>query len=99
MQTETNSETPEWEAELRNFDSEKINRIEEEARQHLSSEGRVWTADLAKNKMEYTGGYSESTLIQGLKLIRRKLEAEGVIEIEKETGDNPNVTRKVWVKK
>jgi hypothetical protein len=95
----TDEETPEWEKELRNFDSEKINRIEEEARQHLASEGRVWTADLAKNKMDYNGGYSESTLIQGLKLIRRKLEAEGVIEVEEETGDNPNVTRKVWVKK
>ena len=87
----------EWKEELKNFSDQKVSRVEDSAREHIAEEGRGWSRDMAVNKKVYTAGYSEDSLIQLLKLIRRKLEDEGFIRVEEEEGSNPNATRKMWI--
>lgn len=95
----TDEEEPKWKEDLKDFSDSKIERIEESVKEYLDSEGKGWSRDMAKNQDIYTAGYSEASLIQALKLIRRKFEHQGIIEVEEEEGTNPNATRKMWIPK
>lgn len=79
------------------FDTGKMQKLEEEVADILDNRGRVINYDLAENRLDWQEiGWSRDTGEKALLYLRRKWNEEDRINVKKEK--EGNIRRKLWVK-